>query len=256
MSIWEAVSSVPQEYAKPITAGKLKGMSNINPQWRLLVLTQMFGAVGFGWNVREVERWTNEAGGEIGCFVKVALKVKVAGEWSEDIEGVGGSKLYGKGHGNELNDEGWKMAYTDAISVACKSLGIAADTYLGKDADYGTKYEDRMYNGQQQSNRPAPAPQAAPTAAPAPKKQVSSAQVAAPKKQVTEQVIKSGQGQPLVTWLLKKASPSDLPAWSVAAKKLRDMYEWQGNAFNLLLIEAEKQANFQDAERQANLQNA
>ena len=29
-----------------------------------------------------------------------------------------------------LNDEAYKMALTDAISVACKQLGVGADVYL------------------------------------------------------------------------------------------------------------------------------
>ena len=32
-----------------------------------------------------------------------------------------------------LSDEAYKMAYTDALSVACKALGIAADVYYEKD---------------------------------------------------------------------------------------------------------------------------
>ena len=38
-----------------------------------------------------------------------------------------------------VNDECYKMALTDAISVACKGLGIGADIYWQKD---NTKYND------------------------------------------------------------------------------------------------------------------
>ena len=39
------------------------------------------------------------------------------------------------------NDEAYKMAYTDAISVACKSIGVGADVYYGKDKKDRSKYD-------------------------------------------------------------------------------------------------------------------
>lgn len=141
LRLWEAFRGVPETAKKRITGGHLNGKTDINPVWRIKVLTETFGPIGFGWNVREVERWTNECAGEVAAFVKVELRVKIGDTWSEPIEGTGGSKLCGKGRGEGINDEAWKMATTDAISVACKSLGIAADVYFEKDAYYGTKYE-------------------------------------------------------------------------------------------------------------------
>ena len=49
-----------------------------------------------------------------------------------------GSRLVSKENsGLYTDDECYKKAYTDAISVACKSLGIGADVYWEKDS---TKY--------------------------------------------------------------------------------------------------------------------
>ena len=45
-----------------------------------------------------------------------------------------------------VNDECYKMALTDAISVACKSLGIGADVYWNKD---NTKYNDSKKENQE-----------------------------------------------------------------------------------------------------------
>lgn len=154
MSYWESWAHVAPGMLKRINGGNLNGKSDINPVWRFQALTQAFGPCGFGWTVTEVERWTDEAAGEIAVSVKVHLRINIGGTWSEPIEGVGGSKLCGKGHGDGINDEAWKMATTDAISVACKSLGIAADVYTGRQShsdadqrpdgpDYGTKYESR-----------------------------------------------------------------------------------------------------------------
>lgn len=163
LTLWESWRHVGPGMLKPIAGGHLNGKTDINPLWRFEALTSNFGPIGFGWNYREVDRWTNECAGEVGAFVKVEIRIKLNGEWSEPIEGVGGSKLCGKGRGEGLNDEAWKMATTDAISVACKSLGMAADVYTGKQThadqdqqgrgDYGTKYEPRNTSTGQDTGR-------------------------------------------------------------------------------------------------------
>ena len=48
-------------------------------------------------------------------------------------------------NGAYVNDEVYKMALTDALSVSMKSIGVAADIYFAKGADLGTKY---AINGQ------------------------------------------------------------------------------------------------------------
>lgn len=139
MLLYNQVRNVPEEAQKTIGAGKLKGFTDINPMWRIKKLTEIFGVCGFGWTVDIIERWTDTIGSQSFVSVKVALKVKLNGQWSEPIIGVGGSMLYGKGVGTDtISDEAWKMAYTDAISIACKSLGFAADIYYAKDR---TKYD-------------------------------------------------------------------------------------------------------------------
>lgn len=49
MRIYNAVREVPKEAQKPITAGRLKGMTDINPMWRIKKLTELFGPCGVGW---------------------------------------------------------------------------------------------------------------------------------------------------------------------------------------------------------------
>jgi hypothetical protein len=135
LHIWNEKRTVPAEYLKTIGGGRLRGMSDISPQWRLQALTEMFGPVGIGWRYETVERWTDAGGdaGEISAHVRINMFVKVAGEWSGAIEGQGGSMLVEREKGGlHMSDECWKMATTDAISVACKQLGLAADVYLGK----------------------------------------------------------------------------------------------------------------------------
>lgn len=139
LDIYNKAAEVPLHAQKEIKGGKLKGKTDINPMWRIKTLTEIFGPCGIGWYTQIQERWVERDANESVAWVKVALFVKSpeTDTWSMPIEGVGGSKQYGKGQGDGVNDEAFKMAETDAISVACKKLGFGATIYWEKDA---TKY--------------------------------------------------------------------------------------------------------------------
>lgn len=166
MEFYNAWRQAPQDALRTITAGNLKGKSDINPQWRIQVLTERFGPVGFGWVTEITEHWTDteiiEGKTERVAWVRINLRVCVDGKWSQPIEGIGGSKYAGNGRGKELNDEAFKMAETDAISVACKKLGIAADVYWNTT---NTKYTQV---GQQQPPQQRQQPQYQPISLTAP----------------------------------------------------------------------------------------
>lgn len=148
LKIYSAVREVPTEAKTPITGGKLKGKSNINPVWRIKTLTEQFGACGIGWYYEIITTDFREgAGGEIAVFVTINLHIKVDGEWSKPIQGVGGNTFVAAGNGRlATNDDCVKMALTDAISVAAKSLGVGADVYWETDR---TKYDDIKDESQQ-----------------------------------------------------------------------------------------------------------
>ena len=164
LSIYERVRSVPKEAKKEIEAGRLKGKNDINPMWRIKKLTEVFGPAGFGWYT-EIVRTRTEASesGEMAVFVDIHLFVKKDGEWSKPIYGNGGNRLVANEKKYEngqqvyvpfLDDDAYKKAYTDAISVAAKALGIGADVYFEKDV---TKYDSQPQAVQQQA-QPAAAP--------------------------------------------------------------------------------------------------
>lgn len=139
MDIYDQVRQCPQDALKPIQAGRLKGKSDINPMWRIKMLTQLFGAAGIGWYYTIDKQWLEPCGEEVAAFCDISLYIKVNGEWSKPIQGVGGSMFAAKEkNGVYVSDEGYKMALTDAISVACKALGFAADVYWNTDS---TKYQ-------------------------------------------------------------------------------------------------------------------
>lgn len=140
METYNAFASVPQNAKKEIGAGRLKGMTDINPMWRIMMLTERYGACGTGWKyVITDKQIIAGADGVVCAFMDIDLFVKENGEWSEAIQGTGGSQLVSKEKGGlYTNDECFKMALTDAISVACKALGMGADVYW---ASGRTKYD-------------------------------------------------------------------------------------------------------------------
>lgn len=131
MEIYNAVRTVPENAKKPIYAGRLKGMTDINPMWRIQALTEQFGPVGIGWYYKTVRQWVEEGADGVKCaFVDIELYIKHNNEWSMPIEGTGGNSFVAKEKsGLYTSDEAFKMALTDAISVACKALGFGADVY-------------------------------------------------------------------------------------------------------------------------------
>lgn len=149
--------SVPGDAQKAIQAGRLKGKTDINPMWRLKALTQAFGPCGLGWRYEITRQWTEPgADGEISAFCNINLYWvdPQTGEWSEAIPGTGGSAyIANERSGKYTSDECYKMALTDAISVACKALGVGADIYWQADA---SKYDRPAQQPQQKKQESKP----------------------------------------------------------------------------------------------------
>ena len=68
MEVYNKVRQVPQNAQKQIQAGRLKGMTDINPQWRIEKLTEVFGPCGIGWYAEELKR-------ELFYYVNIFLTV-------------------------------------------------------------------------------------------------------------------------------------------------------------------------------------
>jgi len=134
LEIYNKYREVPAEAKKRISGGRMNGKTDINPMWRLKSLTEQFGPCGIGWYYKVINKWIEPYGDEIAAFVDIELYVKVDGEWSAPIAGTGGSMFVAKEKsGIHVSDECYKMATTDAISVACKQLGFGADVYWEAD---------------------------------------------------------------------------------------------------------------------------
>jgi len=140
--IWDALKRPPKDALKKITGGRLRGMTDISPQWRYEAATEHFGPCGIGWKYEIENLWTESGSdNQIFAFAKVNLFYKRAAEtnsplpdddWSSPIPGIGGSMLVAKEKdGLYSNDEAYKMAVTDALTNALKMIGVAADIYRG-----------------------------------------------------------------------------------------------------------------------------
>ena len=138
---YDRLKTVPANALKEITFGKLKGKSDINPQYRYEAMTKEFGVCGIGWKYEIVKTWTQAMNdGQMMLFVEVSLYIKDGEKWSDPIPAIGGDFVLEKDkNGLHGNDEAYKMATTDALGVAMKMLGVAADVYRGlaNDTKYG-----------------------------------------------------------------------------------------------------------------------
>ena len=152
LRFYEQLRHVPDYALKQIGAGRLKGMSDINPVYRIKAMTEVFGPCGIGWKYVITKQWIETYGQEVKVFTNIDLFIKVDGEWSDAIPGTGGSAIVAiERNGAYVSDEAYKMALTDALSVAMKALGVAADVYYSKDkqGQFDTKYEQQTYMAQQ-----------------------------------------------------------------------------------------------------------
>lgn len=143
MELYNLVREVPKNAQKTIKGGRLNGYTDINPMWRIQKLTETFGPCGVGWKYTIDREWIEAgANGEVAAFVDISLYYKWDGAWSEAVPGTGGSSLVAKERaGLYTSDECFKMALTDAISVAAKAIGMGADIYW---AAGRTKYDKQQ----------------------------------------------------------------------------------------------------------------
>lgn len=138
LRIYEQARAVPAEAQKSFNNGRFSG-TDINPMWRIKKLTELFGPVGFGWYTEVISQRSERLDDDtLMATMEIHLYIWNGDAWSKPIYGTGANTLVSKSkNGRMVSDEGYKMAYTDALSVACKALGIGANVYWDKDP---TKY--------------------------------------------------------------------------------------------------------------------
>jgi hypothetical protein len=139
MERYSRLSTPPSDATKAIEAGKLKGKTDINPQWKIEAMTQEYGECGVGWWFDIIETNTVPLNdGQILLFMQVAVFTRNGERISNPVIGCGGDFIVKKNkNGLEPNDEAYKMCLTDALGNALKCLGVGATIFRGK---YDTKY--------------------------------------------------------------------------------------------------------------------
>lgn len=136
LSIYERCREVPEEAQKQFNNGRFSG-TDINPMWRIKKLTELFGPSGIGWWTEDVKYWLEQGSdGTVAAFCSLSLRYALGEKTSQPVHGIGGNVFIQK---NRTSDEAFKMAYTDALSIAAKALGVGADIWFQNDR---SKYEE------------------------------------------------------------------------------------------------------------------
>ena len=134
LEIWKQLSKTDPDQTKGFKrSGGFSGTA-VKPIYLIQKMTQAFGPCGIGWAIGRPE-FTTVPGPEgltsVHCSLDV--RVKIDGEWSDPIPGVGGDQAIGKNRfGIFVDDEAFKKAFTDAVGNALKFLGMSADIHMGR----------------------------------------------------------------------------------------------------------------------------
>ena len=73
LELWKKYFHLDPLFAKGfVRKGGFKG-TDINPQWRMQCLTEMFGPAGVGWGCDIIERWREEWGGVECAYVRLCI---------------------------------------------------------------------------------------------------------------------------------------------------------------------------------------
>jgi hypothetical protein len=157
MRLWNQLQVTDPAYTKEFDRGGFKG-TMIDPTWRMMRMTEIFGPVGQGWGWDELQHVISN-----DCvFVQVQA-------WYRDGDAIyktgpqwGGTELSMKrGKGADArkvpNDEAFKMSATDGLGKCLGSIGVSADVYLGffDDAKYRVQAAEHYDPAARQQQRQA-----------------------------------------------------------------------------------------------------
>jgi len=142
LALWNRLKRTDPKFTKPFQrAGGFRG-TQIDPTWRMQMMTEMFGPVGKGWGYEQLE-WTI-AERMIFICARVWYRDSETGEQCWTGPQWGGTEMIRKNRdGSERpDDECFKMSMTDAVGKCLVQIGLGADIYLGQFED--SKYRDEV----------------------------------------------------------------------------------------------------------------
>src|SRR5919205_735405 len=127
LALWNRLKRTDPRATKPFTrSGGFRG-TQIDPTWRLQIMTEVFGPVGRGWGYEQLE-WTVH-GNMVFILARAWYRDPETGEVCYTGPQWGGNELVRRRRdgSEEPNDEAFKMAMTDAVGKCLVQVGLAAD---------------------------------------------------------------------------------------------------------------------------------
>lgn len=140
LGLWDALKRTDPKATKPFQrAGGFRG-TQIDPVFRIQLMTETFGPVGKGWGFEQLE-WTIA---ERMVFICLRAWYVDPSTGEKHFTGPqwGGTELVRRNRdGTERpDDEAFKMSTTDALGKCLLQIGVSADVYMGQFDD--SKYKD------------------------------------------------------------------------------------------------------------------
>ena len=125
MVLWESVCETDPKYTKKVN--QRGGFTAIGAQSQVMKATEMFGAFGYGWGVREerIERWQ-----DCGLVVYQATLWFLQDGVAEEGEVPLHSSIKYSSNGR-IDDDFFKKVATDALTKGLSKLGFNADVFMG-----------------------------------------------------------------------------------------------------------------------------
>ena len=145
LRVWNALKRTDPRHTKPFTrAGGFRG-TQIDPTWRLQMMTELFGPVGKGWGYEQLD-WTIAERMVFVCL-RVWWRDPETGEQCWTGPQWGGTEMVSRRRdGVEApNDEAFKMSVTDALGKCLLQLGLGADVHTGQFDDSKYREEAEAY---------------------------------------------------------------------------------------------------------------
>ncbi|WP_448204802.1 hypothetical protein [Azospirillum sp. sgz302134] len=139
LHLWNTLKRTDPKATKPFTrSGGFRG-TQIDPTWRLMMMTEVFGPVGKGWGYEQMD-WTIAERMVFIC-ARVWYIDPETGEKCWTGPQWGGTEMVRRRNGIEApDDECFKMSMTDAVGKCLVQLGLAADVHMGQFDD--SKYRE------------------------------------------------------------------------------------------------------------------
>ncbi len=143
LRLWDRLKRTDPKATRPFARpGGFRG-TQIDPTWRLQMMTEVFGPVGQGWGWEQLD-WTIAERMVFIC-ARVWYRDPDTGEVSWTGPQWGGTEMTRRRNGIESpDDECFKMSMTDAVGKCLVQLGLGADVHLGQ-------YDDSKYREEAQA---------------------------------------------------------------------------------------------------------